>query len=281
LDFLDNYCPAYLYIPVLAASFSTGMMFKYAPSAQVNIYTNTLSTFVPTSNIIVDSKYGDGNNIVVVGSHLDSVPAGPGINDNGSGSALNLELALQLGPDDVQKTLRNKVRFAWWGAEELGLLGSNYYVANLTLAQRQEIAVNLNFDMVGSPNFIRGVYNGTSNPSPPGSAVLQTLFNNYFESVNLQFQPTPFTNRSDYTAFLAANISAGGLFTGADETKSTSERVTYGGLANTVLDPCYHQSCDTTDNIDQTVFGDMGKAAANVLYNLATASNLRHLLKLQ
>src|SRR5690606_28644690 len=95
-------------------------------------------------------------NVVMVGAHLDSVAEGPGINDNGTGSAAVLEIAKQMR----KVKPKNKVRFALWGAEESGLVGSDYYVANLSEAERAKIALYLNFDMIGSPNYVRFVYDG-------------------------------------------------------------------------------------------------------------------------
>jgi len=254
----------------------------YTPNGRVNLNISTLASEIVTWNVIADSKFGDANSIIVSGSHLDSVPAGPGINDNGSGSGLNLEIALQLATESLQKTLKNKVRFAWWGGEERGLLGSRFYVNNLTLAERSQIQLNLNFDMVGSPNFVRQVYNGTTDKNTNGSGIIQNLFNNYFDADRIRYEPSyidAVNARSDYGPFMAINISVGGLATGADELKSPLQREAFGGIANAILDPCYHQSCDTTDNINQGVYLDMGKSAAHVLYTLATTENLRQFLQ--
>merc|ERR1712137_906537 len=117
-----------------------------------------------TSNLLADTTTGNENSILVVGSHLDSVPAGPGINDNGSGSAVNLELAIQTFKQGI--TIASKIRFAWWGAEELGLLGSEYYVQSLTPEEKSKIQVNLNYDVLASPNFFRGIYNGSEAQEP-------------------------------------------------------------------------------------------------------------------
>ena len=121
------------------------------------------------------------------GAHLDSVPEGPGINDNGSGGSQNLEIALQMAELGIAP--RNQVRFAWWGAEESGLIGSQFYVDSLTARQMKDIAVNLNFDMVGSPNFVRFVYDGdasdTDSLASTGSGVVEDVFLDYFASQGL------------------------------------------------------------------------------------------------
>src|SRR5687768_8846185 len=158
-----------------------------------------------TKNVIAETPGGDPNQVVVVGAHLDSVSRGPGINDNGSGSATLLEIAEVFAAQG--RTARNKLRFAWWGAEEHGLLGSTFYVNSLSLAQRDQIELNLNFDMIGSPNFVRFVYDGNNSAfpvgpgvqqGPPGSGAIEQLFVDYFVSQGLANEPTPFSGRSDY-----------------------------------------------------------------------------------
>ena len=144
----------------------------------------------------------------------------------------------------------NHVRFAFWGAEEEGLHGSTYYVNQLTARQQKDIAVNLNFDMIGSPNFVRFVYDGdgdafgTSGPS--GSGTVEDVFLDYFASQGLQTEPTEFDGRSDYEAFINAGIPAGGLFSGAEDIKTAEQAAIYGGTAGTAYDACYHQACRTT-----------------------------------
>ena len=138
----------------------------------------------PTSDVIAETPDGDPDSVIVVGAHLDSVGVGPGINDNGSGSATILEIAEQ-----IRKVKpRNKIRFIWFGAEEHGLLGSQAYVDSLPEGERDKIAAMLNFDMVASPNFVRFVYDGDLSDSeppeggaPPASAEIEQLFLDYFE----------------------------------------------------------------------------------------------------
>jgi Zn-dependent M28 family amino/carboxypeptidase len=205
----------------------------------------------PTANLIADTKTGRTDRTVVVGAHLDSVFEGPGINDNGSGSAQDLEIALQMAELGIEP--RNRVRFAWWGAEESGLIGSQFYVDSLTKRQIKEIAVNLNFDMVGSPNYVRFVYDGdasdTESLGSTGSGVVEDIFNDYFASQGLETEPTAFDGRSDYDAFISVGIPAGGLFTGAEGEKTAAEAAIYGGVAGEQHDPCYHEACDTFGSV--------------------------------
>jgi Peptidase family M28/PA domain len=231
----------------------------------------------PTQNVIAETKGGDPNRVIVVGAHLDSVGTGPGINDNGSGSATILEIAEELR----QFHPRNKVRFIWFGAEESGLLGSAHYVANLPPDERAKIAAMLNFDMVGSPNFVRFVYDGDLSDSPPppggapaGSAQIEQLFLDYFNSQGLPTEPTPFDGRSDYGPFIAAGIPAGGLFTGAEGIKTDEQAEIYGGTAGEQYDPCYHLGCDNILNLSLRALDQMSDAAAHVTITLAQSAEL-------
>ena len=242
--------------------------------------TNTATELLTTRNVLAETAGGDPNNVVMVGAHLDSVTAGPGINDNGSGSAAILQTAI----DMASVKPRNKVRFAWWSAEESSLIGSTYYVAQLTQAQRDAIALYLNFDMVASPNFARFVYDGDNSTgtapagtnTPPGWDVIERVFCGYFESVGLPAEPTPFNGRSDYGPFIAAavNIPAGGLFTGAENPKTVEQALKYGGTAGIAFDPCYHAACDTFANINDTALDTNSDAIAHVTLTFAQSTEL-------
>jgi hypothetical protein len=226
----------------------------------------------PTENVIAETKGGDPDNVIVVGAHLDSVGTGPGINDNGSGSATILEIAEQLR----KFKLRNKVRFVWFGAEESGLLGSEHYVATLPEEERARVTAMLNFDMVGSPNFVRFVYDGDLSDSEPpeggapeGSAQIEQLFLDYFDSQGLPTEPTAFDGRSDYGPFIAVGIPAGGLFTGAEGIKTPEQAEIYGGRAGEQYDPCYHLGCDNIGNLSLRALDQMSDAAAHATITLA------------
>ena len=213
----------------------------------LHIKTETTAEIRTTRTVIAETPGGDPNNVVVVGAHLDSVSRGPGINDNGSGSAAILEIAEVYAAQD--RTPRNKLRFIWFGAEEQGLLGSEFYVESLSQAERDRIMAMLNFDMIGSPNYMRGVYDGDGVPTgtagPPGSAFIEDVFVDYFNRQGLANEPTLFSGRSDYGPFIAAGIPAGGLFTGAEAPKTAAQQALYGGITGAQLDPCYHLACDT------------------------------------
>ncbi len=234
----------------------------------LHIATDTASEIRTSYNVLADTG-GDPDNVIVVGAHLDSVPGGPGIQDNGSGSAANLEVAVQMANVDPI----NMVRFAWWGAEESGLLGSTHYVNNLSEAELDQIALNLNFDMVGSPNFARFIYDGDGDAfglvGPPGSAAVETFFETFYADRGLASEPSEFSGRSDYQAFINNGIPAGGLFTGAEGIKTPEQVALYGGTAGDQYDPCYHQPCDTFDNISLEVLDQNSDAIAAAVVTYA------------
>lgn len=251
-------------IPVVSTSFDTGAELAGLSDVSMRLAVDATITQTSSFNILADTG-GRADRTVVVGAHLDSVAEGPGINDNGSGTAAILETAIQMSAAGVAPT--NRVRFAFWGGEEAGLIGSEYYVNQLTARQIKEHAVNLNFDMVGSPNFVRYVYDGDGSAfgekGPNGSALVEKVFLDYFKSQNLPVAPTAFDGRSDYFGFINNGIPAGGLFTGAEDLKTAEEAAIFGGTAGLPLDPCYHAACDTIKNVNQTVLEEMADAIAH------------------
>jgi Zn-dependent M28 family amino/carboxypeptidase len=262
-------------IPVVGSSYAVGRELV-ENSAKVHLFVDSVMHYgVETSNVIAETPNGRDDRVVVVGAHLDSVAAGPGINDNGSGAAAILEIALQMADLNIEP--RNKVRFAWWGAEESGLIGSQYYVDHLSKRDLKNIALNLNFDMVASPNYVRFVYDGDGSDTPlagpNGSANIESVFNKYFSEQGLPVEPTAFDGRSDYGPFIDAGIPAGGLFTGADEVKTDEQAAIYGGIVGDPLDSCYHTSCDDLNNIDKDVLEDMADAAAHAIQTFAMTTS--------
>jgi Zn-dependent M28 family amino/carboxypeptidase len=257
-------------IPVIGTTYDIGAELynlSLGEPVTVQLTTETISETRQTENIIADSKKGDKNNVVVVGAHLDSVAEGPGINDNGSGTASILEIAIQVSRERIK--LRNQLRFAFWGAEESGLLGSEFYVANLSPEELAKIRLNLNFDMLGSPNFVRFVYDGdgsdTPDAGPPGSEEIEQVFLDYFAKKGLQTEPTAFDGRSDYGPFIEVGIPAGGLFSGAEGIKTPEEAAVYGGTAGEAYDPCYHQACDDFGNVSRRGLHQLADAAAHAV----------------
>lgn len=305
---LDNTRPEY--IPITGVTRSEGTLLRMQMDAgQVRLtftFEQRIETF-ETFNVFAETRTGDPDNVVMAGAHLDSVPAGPGINDNGSGSMILLETALQLasrlaasdgpagpgnsGPADpgsvnpggtnpgqanpaqANSGQTPKVRFAWWSGEEWGLLGSLHWVNSMVSDDPQTIqhlAAYVNVDMVASPNFIIGVYDGdgstfTRPDVPAGSAGLKGLFTSYFDRIGQPWTDVEFDDSSDYASFIPSGVPVGGLFTGAGEGKSAREAQLFGGVAGRSFDENYHQPADTFANISQHALEINGKATAHVV----------------
>lgn len=262
-------------IPVVGISYADGRTLAETAGATVRVTTKTeVDLERETSNIIADlpGKTKNPDQVVVVGAHLDSVAEGPGINDNGTGTAGTLEIAKQFAQTGLSKKAQRPVRFAFWGAEEKGLLGAYHYVESLTDAQRAKIYANLNFDMIGSPNFARFVYDGDGsadgNAGPAGSAEIEKVFTDYFGAKKLASAPTAFDGRSDYGPFIEVGIPAGGLFSGAEGIKTPEEATLFGGTAGEAYDSCYHQACDDITNLSTTSIDQLGDAAAHAVATL-------------
>ena len=213
-----------------------------------------------TTNVVAQMPEGDEQQTVMVGAHLDSVPEGPGINDNGSGSATVLEIALQLAELDAEP--RNRVRFAFWGAEEIGLLGSRHYVEGLEEGEIEEISAYLNFDMLGSPNFTNTVYEGPDE--------VEDVFGSYFEAMDIEAETnSALDGRSDHGPFQDESVPTGGLFSGAEGTKTEQQREAVGGQAGAPFDRCYHRPCDDIDNLSEVSLDTLSDAAAHATAVLA------------
>jgi aminopeptidase S len=227
-------------------------------------FTTTLQTFTASGatgyNLIADWPGGDTDRVLMAGSHLDSVSAGPGMNDNGSGSAAVLQTALAVSAAQLQPT--RHLRFGWWGAEELGILGSRAYVNSLTTANKARISAYLNLDMIASPNPGYFVYNN--------DATIQQLFTSAYASLGVTSQTTnEGDGRSDHAYFASAGIPVGGLFSGAETTKTTAQAALWGGTAGTAFDACYHRSCDTISNVNDTALGRNTNTFASAFWQLA------------
>ncbi|WMC87931.1 M28 family metallopeptidase [Streptomyces rochei] len=227
-------------------------------------FTTTVQRFTASGrtgyNLIADWPGGDANQVVMAGSHLDSVSSGPGINDNGSGSAAVLETALAVARSGHQPA--KHLRFAWWGAEELGLVGSRHYVSSLGSTGRAKISGYLNFDMIGSPNPGYFVYDD--------DPVIEKTFKGYFAGLGIATEiETEGDGRSDHAPFKNAGVPVGGLFSGADYRKTSAQAAKWGGTVGQPFDRCYHSSCDTTANIDDTALDRNSDAIAYAMWELS------------
>jgi Zn-dependent M28 family amino/carboxypeptidase len=264
-------------IPALSTTYDRGVEFNslIASGLTMRLMANVTREPTTTQNLIAELGGGDPHNVVMAGAHLDSVPAGPGINDNGSGSSALIEVAENMAK--LKNKLPNKLRFAWWGAEEDGLVGSNFYVASRTAAQRADIELYLNFDMIGSPNYGLFILDGSGDigpMGPDGSDEIEALFERYYEDRGEISAPRAFDGRSDYNAFIGSGIPAGGLFTGAEVIKTPEQVGWWGGTAGQQFDPCYHAECDTIDNLDHHALALNADAVAYAVYRYASGKEV-------
>jgi Zn-dependent M28 family amino/carboxypeptidase len=247
---IGTLAPDSVSIPVVGASFARR---RRTCSAGIDRAHQRPAVVVRTDYNVIAERHGvNDNNVVMAGAHLDSVVAGPGINDDGSGTSALLEIALKMAKVEPQNTLR----FAWWGDEEGGLVGSTAYVDGLSPEERDRIGLYLNFDMVGSPNYIFMTFDADQSsfeapvPVPDGSTAIEDLFESLYTRASEPYDDTEFNGRSDYQAFIEAGIPAGGLFTGAEQVKTAEQEAIWGGTVGAQFDPCYHLACDAFPNVN-------------------------------
>ena len=230
---------------------------------------------VLTNNVIAETPGGRADRTVVVGGHLDSVYAGPGVNDDGSGVSMMLETAQEM--HELGVAPRNKVRFIFFSGEEQGLLGSDFYVSQLSKRQIKDISVMLDFDMLASDNYARFVYDGDGSDhgvaGPNGSDIIEQVFKDHWDSEGLAYETIPFDGRSDYDAFTQVGIPAGGIFAGAEEIKQPYQVALYGGTAGQQFDPCYHLVCDVLANINEDGLDEHSDAAVDAIVTFAQTNS--------
>jgi Zn-dependent M28 family amino/carboxypeptidase len=254
--------PAYLgNLPVVGTSYALGEEFATTPGIVARLAANTIREDTTSVNVFAESVYGDASNVVMAGARLDSGFGSPGINQNGSGVAALLEVAELMRKVETF----NKVRFAFWGSPSQVPRGSVYYLVNLTPGEIDDIALYVNFDIIGSPNYVRFVYDGdgsdTGAPGPDGSAAIETLFVDFYAGQGLASEPTS-TRFADSLIFGAAGIPYGGIYTGGIEIKTPEQAAIYGGSAGDQLDPCSLLACDTFDNVSLEVLELNARAVA-------------------
>jgi aminopeptidase S len=229
-------------------------------------------------NVIAESDRAPGDDVVMVGGHLDSVFTGPGINDNGSGVSAILELAEWLASEDGE--LEVDVRFALWGAEEVGLVGSASYVAALADDDEalNDIIAYINLDMIGSSNGGRFVYDPEEAADPfttsARSDLVRDLFLEYYEEQQLPVLGVWTDGRSDEAPFATVGIPVGGLFSGAESLKTRREAELFGGTVGAPLAPCYHLACDSVADVDPVLMSQLAQGFATVTLRLAVQPEL-------
>jgi Zn-dependent M28 family amino/carboxypeptidase len=256
-------------VPVISVTKAAGAQLREQQGAPVTIKLNAGLRVEKTRNVIAQTATGSTADVVMVGAHLDSVAEGPGINDNGSGVAAVLETALQLGSSPP---VRNAVRFGFWGAEEYGTLGSANYVESLDVEALKDIALYLNFDMIGSPNAGYFTYDGDQSTKPgerqgvpripEGAAGIERTFVAYLDRAGKPAEDTSFDGRSDYDPFTKSGVPAGGLFSGAEEKKSVQQAELWGGQSDEAFDRNYHKDTDTLEHVDRTAVEILGGGVA-------------------
>ena len=263
-------------IPAVNATYARGVEWADTPGLRMRLFANVTRRLATTENLLAETRGGDADNVVMAGAHLDSVPAGPGINDNGSGSSALIEVAEQMAK--LHMKLPNKVRFAWWAAEEASLVGSTFYVNSLGDEQLADLEMYLNFDMVGSPNYglfiLDGDGSGFGLVGPDGSDDIERLFEGFYEERGELTEPKAFDGRSDYQAFINSGVPAGGLFTGAEVIKTPEQAAKWGGTAGQPFDPCYHAACDTIDNLSSHALDLNSDAIAYAVYLYASGGEV-------
>lgn len=247
---------------------------------EMRIFTETRKTFSVLAEKQGRRHHGeDDKDVVMLGAHLDSIQDGPGINDNGTGTSAMLEVARNL----KRFKTPNTVRFAWWGAEENGLLGSDHYVEDLLAQDPDEldrIATYLNFDMIGSSNYIIGVYDADGSsyeptaPVPPGSIETEQVFRDYFERIDQPVTDYQFSGRSDYQAFINNGVAAGGLSTGSNGLKSQADADLFGGQVGVSYDPNYHSPEDDLSNVSLPALDIQSDGMAHAAITLAHDTSL-------
>jgi Zn-dependent M28 family amino/carboxypeptidase len=250
-------------IPGLSISFADGaelVQLSQQEPVTVRLQASTRFPIRVTHNVIAETRGGRSDHVIMAGAHLDSVVQSQGMNDNGTGVSALLEVALQLADERV----RNKVRFAFWGAEERGLIGSNHYVTGLSGQPAADLALYLNFDVLGSPNWGRFVYDGdgsaTGESFPDGSTQIEALLTGYFAGAGEPVQED--VVNSDHRSFAAAGIPVGGLFTGVTGIKTEEQAALWGGTAGERFDACADLPCDTFGNVNQAVLVENADAVA-------------------
>ena len=231
-------------IPVLQARTSVAIRLSRA-RGPVSLRVDSGTELRTASNVIAELPPNRPNNsrIVMAGGHLDSVPEGAGINDNGSGLAALLEVARRLPAEPRSAT----VRLGFWTAEEFGLYGSRVYVRSLSTSERRRFRAYLNFDMVGSPNGAVDVYD-TDNAI---ERLLRRLSPGRENEIDL-------TGASDHSAFEAVRIPVGGIYTGGLERNGREFR-----------DRCYHRACDGVDNVNRRLAAQVATTAERALAELS------------
>ncbi|GAB1510099.1 M28 family peptidase [Actinophytocola sp. KF-1] len=258
-------------IPTGGVSRVLGERLRTMAGAPVTLDLRMSSAPRTSRTVIAQTRTGAFDNVVMAGAHLDSVVEGPGINDAATGCAALLETALRLGPNP---DVANAVRFAWWGAEEFGQVGSTEYVESRTDEERLDIALYLNVDMLGSSNGGYFVFSGADlgDRAPLGCAAIEAAFRDALAEQGVASEPLSLVGGFDHMPFVAAGIPAGGLYTGATAIKTPAQAAKWGGTAGIPFDPGYHRAADDLHNVDRVALAANTAALAAVTARYAAGT---------
>jgi Zn-dependent M28 family amino/carboxypeptidase len=268
--------PTGIEIPAIATSNEAGLALLTAAQdgATAHLVVETTIETRTSVNVVAETAGGSADHVLIVGGHIDSAVDGAGINDDGSGTMTVLEIGRQLaaatsGPQSVAGD-GWKVRFGFWTGEEIALLGSTAYTDSLTPDEVGAVEAYLNLDMLGSINGVREVYGAQQSTRPAESQAVTDLFLSAFQRAGLSSTVVELGGGSDHGPFNNVSIPIGGLFSGANETKTAEQAALFGGTAGSPQDPCYHLPCDTVENVDPVRLEEMARAAAWVVGALAS-----------
>ena len=249
--------PGGIRVPVLSVTRRLGATLE---GATVHVRVDATTSFRDADSVVAELPGAPDAGVVMLGGHLDSVMDGPGINDNGSGTAVVLEVARWIA--GLEET--PAFRFAFWAGEEEGLYGSWDYAHALSSSERESIEVYLNLDMVASPNAATLIYEA-SPEDPPMNERVATLFERALADLGAGSEAHDLHGASDHAAFEDVGIATGGLYSGSQERKTAEQAEDFGGAVGRPLDPCYHQPCDTLDNVGEVALETHAAALVAVL----------------
>lgn len=260
-------------LPVVGTSYPVGVALM-GPNIQARVRVDLVSETRVAHNVIASSP-GSTDAAIVVATRLDGDDFGPGINAS-SGAAAVLEIARVFA--EQERTPRNRVRFVFAGGYAQGLVGARHYVTSLPAAERASIVLALGVDAIGSPNFVRFVFDGdnseypassTVSAGPPGSGEVERIFQEYFGAEALPHAPQPLWSRSSWVPFAEAGIPVGGVFAGDQVIKSAALAATFGGTSGVAFDPCFGFSCDGYSNVSLMALDQLSDAAAHAILTLS------------
>jgi aminopeptidase Y len=243
-------------VPVVTVAAGAGRALAGARGA-VGVRVDAVSERRTARNVVAELRGRDGARTVMAGAHLDSVPDGPGINDDGSGVAALLALATRLA---AAPRPRDTVRLGFWTAEELGLHGSRRHVAVLSAGDRRRIRAYVNLDMVASPNAVLQTY---------GAGAAETALRRALDARGPAPVRTAIGGASDHAPFQRAGVPVAGVFTGASERVSPQAARRFRARAGRPADPCYHRACDTLENANHPMLERVTDAVDAALRSLA------------